>query len=138
MKIQIDWKGMNYLRELIVNLHVFLLLLLLQWQQIDLQKQTNEGDISNYQTNGEFDLINFEAIHSVQFYSCCPEPYPDITVPFFNAIDNLFSILHVENFDSLQLVCHYDETTTAILRLQSHLALSSHQWHRLVYGSMIS
>ena len=84
MKIQIDWKGMNYLIERAdcQSPCFFLLLLLLQWQQIDLQKQTNEGDISNYQTNGEFDLINFEAIHSVQFYSCCPEPYPDITVPF--------------------------------------------------------
>ena len=47
--------------------------------QIDLQKQTDEGDVSNYQTNGEFDLVDFEAIHHEEYYSCCPEPYPDIT-----------------------------------------------------------
>lgn len=48
-------------------------------QQIDLKKQTDEGDVSNYQTNGEFDLVDFEAIHHEEYYSCCPEPYPDIT-----------------------------------------------------------
>lgn len=47
--------------------------------QIDLKKQTDEGDVSNYQTNGEFDLVDFEAIHHEEYYSCCPEPYPDIT-----------------------------------------------------------
>lgn len=48
-------------------------------RQIDLKKQTDEGDVSNYQTNGEFDLVDFEAIHHEEYYSCCPEPYPDIT-----------------------------------------------------------
>lgn len=44
-----------------------------------MQKQTDEGDVSNYQTNGEFDLVDFEAIYHTEYYSCCPEPYPDIT-----------------------------------------------------------
>lgn len=51
----------------------------LDCSQIDLKKQTDEGDVSNYQTNGEFDLVDFEAIHHEEYYSCCPEPYPDIT-----------------------------------------------------------
>lgn len=38
--------------------------------QIDLQKQTEEGDMTNYQTNGEFDLVDFEAIRHEEFYSC--------------------------------------------------------------------
>jgi hypothetical protein len=42
-------------------------------------KQTEEGDVTNYQANGEFDLVSFDAIRHVEFYSCCPEPYPDIT-----------------------------------------------------------
>ncbi|VEN52990.1 unnamed protein product, partial [Callosobruchus maculatus] len=41
--------------------------------------QTEEGDVSNYQANGEFDLVSFSSVKNIQFYSCCPEPYPDIT-----------------------------------------------------------
>ncbi|KAJ8975055.1 hypothetical protein NQ317_005772, partial [Molorchus minor] len=47
--------------------------------QVELVKQTEEGDVSNYQANGEFDLISFSSVKHVEFYSCCPEPYPDIT-----------------------------------------------------------
>jgi hypothetical protein len=47
--------------------------------QLDLVKQTEEGDVTNYQANGEFDLVSFDAVRHVEFYSCCPEPYPDIT-----------------------------------------------------------
>ncbi|XP_065339487.1 neuronal acetylcholine receptor subunit alpha-10-like isoform X1 [Cloeon dipterum] len=47
--------------------------------QVDLVKQTEHGDVSNYQPNGEFDLVSFEAERHVVIYSCCPEPYPDIT-----------------------------------------------------------
>lgn len=47
--------------------------------QVELSKQTEEGDVSNYQANGEFDLVSFHAIKHVHIYSCCPEPYPDIT-----------------------------------------------------------
>ncbi|XP_038207976.1 neuronal acetylcholine receptor subunit alpha-10-like isoform X2 [Zerene cesonia] len=47
--------------------------------QLDIQKQFDEGDTTNYQTNGEFDLVSFEAIKHNQYYSCCVEPYPDIT-----------------------------------------------------------
>ena len=35
--------------------------------------------MTNYQANGEFDLVSFDAIRHVEYYSCCPEPYPDIT-----------------------------------------------------------
>ncbi|RVE48150.1 hypothetical protein evm_007210 [Chilo suppressalis] len=47
--------------------------------QLDLKKQFDGGDTTNYQTNGEFDLVSFEAIRHNQYYSCCVEPYPDIT-----------------------------------------------------------
>lgn len=46
---------------------------------MELVKQTEEGDVSNYQANGEFDLVSFSSIKNIEFYSCCPEPYPDIT-----------------------------------------------------------
>ncbi|XP_012281347.1 neuronal acetylcholine receptor subunit alpha-9 [Orussus abietinus] len=47
--------------------------------QLELEKQSEQGDITNYQANGEFDLVDFSASKHVEFYSCCPEPYPDIT-----------------------------------------------------------
>uniref|UniRef100_A0A0A9W1Z4 Neuronal acetylcholine receptor subunit alpha-9 n=1 Tax=Lygus hesperus TaxID=30085 RepID=A0A0A9W1Z4_LYGHE len=47
--------------------------------QLELVQQGKEGDVSNYQPNGEFDLISFTPIKDVKFYSCCSEPYPDIT-----------------------------------------------------------
>ncbi|KAK8380230.1 hypothetical protein O3P69_016687 [Scylla paramamosain] len=37
------------------------------------------GDMSNYQSNGEFDLVKFTAAKNIAYYSCCPEPYSDIT-----------------------------------------------------------
>ncbi|KAK8404314.1 hypothetical protein O3P69_007554 [Scylla paramamosain] len=47
--------------------------------QLDLIKQMDTGDMSNYQSNGEFDLVEFTAAKNITYYSCCPEPYPDIT-----------------------------------------------------------
>ncbi|CAL8092915.1 unnamed protein product [Orchesella dallaii] len=47
--------------------------------QVDIVHEREEGDQSNYHQNGEFDLIDFRAVRNVVVYSCCPEPYPDIT-----------------------------------------------------------
>ena len=37
------------------------------------------GDESNYQVNGEFSLESFNSTYHMVYYSCCEEPYPDIT-----------------------------------------------------------
>uniref|UniRef100_T1J4J6 Neurotransmitter-gated ion-channel ligand-binding domain-containing protein n=1 Tax=Strigamia maritima TaxID=126957 RepID=T1J4J6_STRMM len=47
--------------------------------QMDLVLKDDHGDITNYQVNGEFDLDEFSAQRNVHYYSCCSEPYPDIT-----------------------------------------------------------
>ncbi|CAG0885853.1 unnamed protein product, partial [Cyprideis torosa] len=47
--------------------------------QVDIVYQQAKGELSNYQNNGEFHLEDFYAIRSVVNYSCCPEPYPDVT-----------------------------------------------------------
>ena len=39
----------------------------------------NKEDISNYQENGEFKLESFKAVKNCKPYSCCPNPFPDIT-----------------------------------------------------------
>ncbi|XP_029160212.1 neuronal acetylcholine receptor subunit alpha-10-like isoform X1 [Nylanderia fulva] len=47
--------------------------------QLELERQSEKGDVSNYQANGEFHLLDFTARKNVEYYSCCQEPYPDIT-----------------------------------------------------------
>ena len=36
-------------------------------------------DLSNFVSNGEWKLINVEAIRNVIIYPCCIEPFPDVT-----------------------------------------------------------
>lgn len=47
--------------------------------QVNLLNQAEEGDLSNYVPNGEWDLIDLIVERNVVYYSCCEEPYPDIT-----------------------------------------------------------
>ena len=46
--------------------------------QLDLFIYNNGFDISNYMKHEEWRLTNYYAEKNVQYYSCCPEPYPDI------------------------------------------------------------
>lgn len=43
------------------------------------EKSTDGGDISTFITNGEWDLIGVPSNRTVEYYTCCPEPYVDIT-----------------------------------------------------------
>ncbi|XP_076458367.1 neuronal acetylcholine receptor subunit alpha-10-like isoform X1 [Babylonia areolata] len=36
-------------------------------------------DVSDFTPNNEWTIVSNEGIKNVQYYSCCPEPYPDIT-----------------------------------------------------------
>ncbi|XP_050425041.1 neuronal acetylcholine receptor subunit alpha-7-like isoform X1 [Adelges cooleyi] len=48
--------------------------------QLDLQLQDDSGgDTSGFITNGEWDLLGVPGKRNVIYYSCCPEPYIDIT-----------------------------------------------------------
>jgi len=47
--------------------------------QVNLLNLADEGDLSNYVPNGEWDLIDLIVERHVVYYSCCEEPYPDIT-----------------------------------------------------------
>ncbi|XP_029980519.1 neuronal acetylcholine receptor subunit alpha-7-like [Sphaeramia orbicularis] len=38
-----------------------------------------DADITNYISNGEWDLVEVPGRKNERFYKCCPEPYPDIT-----------------------------------------------------------
>ena len=42
-------------------------------------KRTEPVDLSNFVSNGEWELINVKAVRNVVTYPCCPEPFPDVT-----------------------------------------------------------
>ena len=46
--------------------------------QLDIQLESPIGDASKFLTNGEWELVAFPAQRTVQYYVCCPEPYPDV------------------------------------------------------------
>ena len=58
--------------------HVFYLLFSFVFQ-INLIKVGEDGDDSNYSRNSEWKLIKLHAKRNVVYYSCCAEPYPDVT-----------------------------------------------------------
>ncbi|KAA0202738.1 hypothetical protein HAZT_HAZT000230 [Hyalella azteca] len=47
--------------------------------QVNLSAHASEADLTNYVTNGEWDLIELSMERHVVYYSCCDAPYPDIT-----------------------------------------------------------
>ncbi|XP_054152688.1 neuronal acetylcholine receptor subunit alpha-10-like [Oppia nitens] len=48
--------------------------------QVDVLNRTAEVDMSNYIPNGEWDLLEANIERNVVYYSCCPEPFPDVTI----------------------------------------------------------
>ena len=49
-------------------------------QQLDLvEKSEVGGDVSGFITNGEWNLIGVPSKRTKQYYTCCPEPYVDVT-----------------------------------------------------------
>ncbi len=47
--------------------------------QVNLTKVGKDGDDSNYIKNSEWTLLKLHAKRNIRFYSCCAEPYPDVT-----------------------------------------------------------
>lgn len=47
--------------------------------QVNLINSGDTTDLSNYVANGEWDLVAAEVERNVVYYSCCQEPYPDVT-----------------------------------------------------------
>ncbi|KAK5975701.1 Nicotinic acetylcholine receptor subunit type D [Trichostrongylus colubriformis] len=47
--------------------------------QVDITNRSSNIDLTNYVPSGEFDLVKVYQKRRVVKYTCCPEPYPDIT-----------------------------------------------------------
>ncbi|XP_050730680.1 neuronal acetylcholine receptor subunit alpha-10-like isoform X2 [Eriocheir sinensis] len=48
--------------------------------QVDVTNRTADVDLTNYIPNGEWELLEARIIRNVIYYSCCPEPFPDVTI----------------------------------------------------------
>lgn len=58
--------------------------------QLDLKLRLDHGDLSKYIVSGEWDLIGMPAVRNVEYYTCCIEPYPDLTYTVIIARKSLF------------------------------------------------
>jgi hypothetical protein len=47
--------------------------------QVNLLKNSDTGDVSNYIENGEWSLEELLVERNIKIYSCCPQPYPNVT-----------------------------------------------------------
>ncbi|ESP05438.1 hypothetical protein LOTGIDRAFT_152289 [Lottia gigantea] len=47
--------------------------------QVDVFNRSKPVDLSNFVSNGEWDLLSVNAERHVVKYPCCPEPFPDVT-----------------------------------------------------------
>lgn len=63
--------------------------------QVNLVITTDEGDLSNYIPNSEWDLLKLYVERNVVYYSCCVEPYPDITFYIYIKRRPLFYIFNM-------------------------------------------
>lgn len=82
------------------------------------------GDDSNYMPSTEWDLVFIGAKKNLNFFSCCPEPFPDIVItiqfcPSFHLVRSKGDGGGVE-----------DPAAADVLRLQPHPPLRPHHRHR--------
>ena len=47
--------------------------------QVDVTNRSASIDLTNYVSNGEWELLDVIVRRNVEYYTCCPEPYPDVT-----------------------------------------------------------
>lgn len=85
-------------------------------------KQTEEGDVTNYQANGEFDLVSFSSVKHIEHYSCCLEPYPDITYvikirrrPLFYVFNLILPCILINGVGKLSAVIFATKKVTHII-----------------------
>lgn len=47
--------------------------------QVDITNRSANVDLTNYVENGEWELEAVTVKRNVVYYTCCPEPFPDVT-----------------------------------------------------------
>ena len=54
--------------------------LILNYFQLNVMNRTSNIDLENYVPNGEWELLEARLVRTEQYYPCCIEPYPSMTV----------------------------------------------------------
>ena len=54
--------------------------LILNYVQLNVMNRTSNIDLENYVPNGEWELLEARLVRTEQYYPCCIEPYPSMTV----------------------------------------------------------
>ncbi|KAK3726317.1 hypothetical protein QZH41_012734 [Actinostola sp. cb2023] len=63
--------------------------------QVNIVQMEDEADLKFYMKSSEFKLISAKAKRNVVTYSCCPEPYPDITFYIHVRRDPVFYLFNI-------------------------------------------
>lgn len=63
--------------------------------QVDVMNRTEDVDLSNYVPNGEWELLEASINRNVVYYSCCPEPFPDVTITLIIRRKTLFYMYNI-------------------------------------------
>ena len=48
-------------------------------KRIDIEAVNPTADLANYIENGEWEMVEIPSKKKIEFFPCCPEPYPSIT-----------------------------------------------------------
>ncbi|MFH4976710.1 hypothetical protein AB6A40_003419 [Gnathostoma spinigerum] len=63
--------------------------------QVDVTNRSESVDLTMYVVSGEFDLVSANQMRRVVKYTCCPEPYPDVTFFFHIRRKTLYYLYNV-------------------------------------------
>ncbi|XP_035669363.1 neuronal acetylcholine receptor subunit alpha-10-like [Branchiostoma floridae] len=62
---------------------------------LNVTNRAPSGDLSNFIRNEEWTITELRAIRSEAYYSCCPEPYPDVTFYIIMKRESLYYLYYV-------------------------------------------
>ncbi|XP_068742628.1 neuronal acetylcholine receptor subunit alpha-10-like isoform X2 [Montipora capricornis] len=99
--------------------------------EVNVVQMSDKADLKFYMESSEFELISAKAERNVVTYSCCPEPYPDITfyihirrIPFFFLFNIIIPCMVVTSFSVFTFAFPPEFGERITLVIESFLAMS--------------
>ena len=90
--------------------------------QVNLINSGDTTDLSNYVPNGEWDLVAAKVERNVVYYSCCQEPYPDVT---YHLVLRRRPLFYGTEYPS----CFNIDHCLLLFSLQPDTSLCPHHWY---------
>ena len=63
--------------------------------EVDVINHTSSGDSSEFASNGEWNLLGLPVRRNLVYYSCCEEPYPDVTYTLIIQRQHLYYFMNL-------------------------------------------